>query len=209
MGAEESMSESTYRHGKPPAQAAIDVFLCHVPVNAERIAMYSRVRAYWLQQPVRLTTLTPDKLGCSARDFQRLRRAYADRKSTSSIYLLSDDDCLPISPSEWRKGLDALIHNRDFGILSALPTNAKINSWKPERYTPVYSSSVMEHHSVGGLRFCRARLLGKWPALTGSGYDSEHCAALRSLTPPWRVGYATDCRIEHLGEGKSIVWKTS
>lgn len=66
---------------------------------------------------------------------------------------------------------------------------------------------VMEHISVGGIRFCRKGLIEKWPPRDAEcmGYDLIHSDALRDVG--YRVGYLQHVRMEHLGEGKTELWR--
>lgn len=131
--------------------------------------------------------------------FQAARREFADRQSRSEFYVVADDDCLP-DPGILA-GILVLQKYPTFRILSAWPQNAKVNPWRPEDYEPITDLVVMEHVSVGGIRFCRRPVLQVWPELRGSHYDADQCEAIRGENG--RVGYLKHIKMTHLGEGCS------
>lgn len=157
----------------------------------------------WRRENVKIVHLTPDSLDCSPREFQRARRIVAEDLA-SGPYVLADSDCLllksPVEPL-----LDLMARYPEFSIVSLMPSNATINPWTPENYIPVLTEELMEHVSVGGIRFCRKGALKDWPQAYGKGYDAIHCEVLRKAG--FRVGYARNVTMNHLGEGFSTVWR--
>lgn len=143
--------------------------------------------------------------GYDVPDFQRTRRMDADKLAPTDIYVLTDDDMLPIGEDFIARGVALMQKYPGFGMLSALPTNAMIQFWNPENHKPLVNDEVMEHYSVGGLRFCRRGIVKKWPVQNGKGYDADHCAAIRDAG--YSVGYMRDVRANHLGEGFSTIWQ--
>lgn len=91
-----------------------------------------------------------------------------------------------------------------FAIISLTPSNATINPWTPEGYTPTLADDIMEHFSVGGIRLCRKGVVRDWPMQDGRGYDALHARAIRKAG--YRVGLAREFKYNHLGEGYSTVW---
>lgn len=67
---------------------------------------------------------------------------------------------------------------------------------------------VMEHVSIGGIRFVRRGCMKEWPPMVewNHGYDGVQAEALRERG--WRVGFVRDIKFEHLGVGESTVWVT-
>ena len=129
---------------------------------------------------------------------QRQRRIEADERSVSDLYIVADDDCLPI-------GLDfipCVLHlAREFpayGIFSPEMVREKRSR------TTTGTSQVFRWRGVGGLRICRKGIIKDWPDQTRKGYDDEHCEAIHEL--------GLDCGImrhvyfNHLGEGWSKLW---
>lgn len=181
-----------------------DVFFCTVePMGARTIRGQIRdlCRTVW-------TTRVQDsrlrwQYGLDIPNFQVARRINADHLAEGSVYVMTDDDMMPMSADIISRGLELMEKYPEFSMLSAMPASATIHPWA-EGYL---CDDVMEHVSVGGLRFCRKGILHKWPEFTGPGYDREHCEAIREAG--YRVGYMRDVKANHLGEGKmfSTVWQ--
>jgi hypothetical protein len=185
----------------------IDCFFCTAPQSEERQQMAERVWSFWQPIPwVRLRRVTPELLGCELKDFNRLRREFAEREATTPEYILTDDDCLPESDRDILKGVRILEEHENFGMLSAWPKNATINRWTPENWQPYEDAQVMEVNDVGGLRFIRSGVIQfPFPESNGVGYDRTQSIAMRRRG--YRVGYLKSIKMEHLGEGRSEVWQ--
>ncbi len=194
----------------------IDIFACTIePFGSRTMRGHMRdiCRLAWINQPGgHLFWFESNGRG----PFQIRRRIDAEEKSASDIYILTDDDMLPMSKTIISDGLALMAKYPEFGILSAFPASASIHPWMPEKYEweaaaqrgmarfPIVNDDVMEHVSVGGLRFCRKGIVQKWPDFTGPGYDKEHCEAIR--VAGYRVGYMLNVKANHLGEGFSTTW---
>lgn len=196
----------------------LDCFISLNPINELRYGMAIASIAQWRTQPVSIFLLIPsgfntyfwnDGWGKFPQirvrgEFQVERRRVADQLG-SSLYILADDDCLFLG--DVKKACELMESYTEFAILSAMPTNHNINFWMPEAYDPSLDGEVMEHVSVGGIRFCRKNSLKCWPPLIGLGYDMAQCTALRREGK--RVGYMRNQKMNHLGEGASTVWTHS
>ena len=198
----------------------MDVFVCCSITDDRRFDMARRVVERWLSlkvEPIILhrkgTRIAKEwidlpvvMVDVDAKDFQRQRRMITDAVSTTGIYVCADDDCLPLDNLNGLRQAETILRQHsDFAILSALPSKANIVPWTPESYQPFEDQYVMEHVSVGGIRFCRKGALKEWPPHDGNaGFDREHCAAIRAAGK--RVGYFRSHVMEHLGEGHSTVW---
>lgn len=182
----------------------VEVFFCSAPTSEKRRNIAELMSRIWHHYPVRFIRFTPEILGVSYRDFQMKRRFYAEETAKGHIYILTDDDCELISPNPIKSGMSTMGHNPHFGILSAWPNNCVIQRWSPEDYQPKETMQVMEHHSVGGIRFIRKGCLTHgWPEQTKISYDSEHCQAVRNSG--YRVGYFQHVRMNHWGEGETTL----
>lgn len=183
----------------------IEVFFCTMPLTEERQEISDRMLQWWGDQHVKLRVLTPKGIGSTEEEFNRKRRIYADTYAQEWAYILTDDDCELLSPKMIWAGIEDLSTYDEFGILSAMPQNATINYWTPKIYEPFNNHEIMEHVSVGGLRFVRAGCMTKgWPEAERKGYDQEHCQRLRECR--WRSGYSLKAKMFHHGEGKSTLW---
>jgi hypothetical protein len=184
----------------------MEVFFCSAPHSAHRAEIATQMRAIWSAlDGVKLVDLTPRILGCDHFSFQKLRRAAADVMAKNEFYILTDDDCEPIT--DFNIALGAIREHPEFAILSAWPENASIQRWTPEDYTPYEDLAVMEHHSTGGIRMTRrGSMIKGWPEQLHNGYDAEHCQWLRHSG--YRVGYSQHFRMIHHGEGKNECLKS-
>lgn len=181
-----------------------DVFFCSAPLSDEREEMAQRTIQAWLSIPnLRVHYLTPVSLGCSLEEFQRERRIHAEQEAKGDIYVVADDDCLPLGGGDYvERAIYTMRRYPQYAILSAWPLNAKINPW--EAATQPDTPDVMGHVSVGGIRFCRKGTLVGWPSQSGPGYDMQHCEAIRAIGS--HVGYFHTIHMRHLGEGLSEIW---
>lgn len=138
--------------------------------------------------------INPHVLFGEDREFQRDRRRIAESKARSQVYIVADDDCFPVF-SDVSEVLELHQSYPEFAILSALPSNCTIYPWAEGSW----DERVMEHVSVGGIRFCKRGKMKKWPEMTGTGYDAAQCEYLREHGH--KVGYALNVKMNHLGEG--------
>jgi hypothetical protein len=187
----------------------IELFFCtveEVGKHTVRSRMADLSLERWKKETsVRIEILTPSRLKCTALEFQSRRRIWADSVADGPFYIVADDDCLLGGPSTVDDAIGTMIRYPEFRILSLLPQNATINPWTPEGYVPFVDDDVMEHVSVGQVRFCRKGILKEWPWQSGMGYDTAQCAAIRREGK--RVGYFRNIKANHLGEGYSTVWR--
>ncbi len=183
----------------------IDVFFCTASTDPIRVAMAATCAERWMAEPgIRMAGLSPVRLGVSLRDFQRSRRMAAHQLAESEIYVLADDDCLLPDYPVIDLMLGLMARYPHYGMLAPLPSNAPIYEWTPEDYKTANTFEVMEHVSVGNIRFIRKGLRHPWPPMSGPGYDTEHSLMIRRAG--YRVGYARDITETHLGEGLSTIW---
>ena len=185
-----------------------DLFFCSVATTPLRSFMAETCLARWHLEPD--THLTELRDGGDPGGFQLKRRQLAADMADSPIYILADDDCLPEKPEPFvRDCLEILSHYPEFAVLSLWPSNSTLHSWKADDipgYTPTVTEDVLEHVSVGGIRFCRKDAFTDldWPPLQGKTYDSQEAQALRNAG--YRVGYFRNFYMNHLGRNYSQVW---
>lgn len=183
----------------------MDLFFCTLDEETPlRAAFAATCLERWRAETVCRWSITPSILNCTPFEFQRQRRIFAENLARGEIYILADGDCLLGPESPIPQALSLMAKYPDFGILSLMPENCTIVPWTPENYAPILTDEVMEHVSVGGIRFCRKGILGDWPAQNGPGYDGIHSEAIRKAG--FRVGYARNLLYNHLGERFSSVW---
>ena len=188
----------------------LEVFFCtmDMPNDEMREQMSNLCLRRWYREDVRVNVISPNTIGCRSDKFQLERRKFADLNALNPVYVLADDDCLitkDFDPAAITDAAKFYFNHHGFITISLMPSNANIVPWTPEGYSPFTDSAVMEHVSVGGVRFCRKGAIAEWPAQHGSGYDSTHGAVARNLG--FRVGYFHNYRMNHIGEGYSTVWR--
>jgi hypothetical protein len=156
--------------------------------------------SFWLQQKsFKVHIVTPELLDCPLSEFNLKRRIYADVMARTSVYVLTDDDCLPECSAV--EAHQVAVRHCDFGMLSLMPSNANIVPWAEATYD---DDEVMEHVDTGGCRFLRKGVVKEWPPSLRKGYDREHSEAIREAG--LRVGYFKELCQHHLGEGRSELW---
>lgn len=145
-------------------------------------------------------------------NFQKERRTYTDKTSKQcnvKYYVVADDDCLVDKEIDLVDCIRILDDHPSYAILSTMPDNEKINEWTPDLrdtgYSTANDSAVMEHVSVGGIRFCRTGYPKAWPPLKGKAYDGPHAEAIRRDN--MRVGFFRYINHHHLGKGLSTVYE--
>lgn len=181
----------------------VEVYFCYVPTNGTRSLMMQLCQENWrLRSGFEIKLLFPEN--AKVVDFQLERRKIADSDAKGSIYVVADDDCLPQAQPFVAEAIEIMERHPNFGMLSLWPDNEKINRWTPEDYAPYEDEDIMEHVSVGGIRFCRKGIIKQWPSQSQNGYDGQHGEAMRLAG--YRVGYLKHLTMTHLGKGRSTVW---
>ncbi len=181
----------------------MNVFVCHVPGSEQRAEWLQNVNSAWIM--VSGVSAVKTFYSSEPATFQIDRRKWAEQSHEGQFYILADDDCLPLIASV-DEALRILEAHPEFSILSLLPDNANIVDWTPEGYQTANDAEVMEHVSVGGVRFCRKMPFSAWPAMPDNGYrgyDAIHCQAIRDAG--FRVGYFRNLKMHHLGEGHTTL----
>lgn len=157
---------------------------------------------FWQQHYVTDTTIPILGIGHPSQ-MQRDRRIKADELARSEIYIVTDDDCMPIGADFIARGLAVMEAHPDFGILAAM------NYWNRNDSVPYtgrfIDADVWECHAVGGIRFCRKGIIKEWPESVNPGsYDCQHHEAL--VKAGYRTGYMRNVQMNHIGLGLSQHW---
>lgn len=146
--------------------------------------------AIYIGAPVYISLL-PDRFWITSKE-------YADRRAESPIYVVIDDDHLPIGKDWLEKGVAALAARPDFAMLSSWSVNGEV----PLNNASSYDEDVFEHFAIGTPYFCRRGSLGQLPDGPLESYDqvlSEHVKKIG------RIGFLRSVRHNHLGYGYSQV----
>lgn len=186
-----------------------DLFFCSVALDGLRERMAMTCWERWKSESeTRCTTLMPTLE--TNYDFQLQRRQMAADLAESDIYVVADDDCLPERPEPFVTNCRLLMERYpEFAVLSLWPSNSVLHPWKADDipgYEPVLDEAVLEHVSVGGIRFCRKEAFRDldWPEQELKSYDAQEAAALRKAG--FRVGYFRNFYMNHLGRHYSTIW---
>ena len=136
-------------------------------------------------------------VGLHADDFARRSRQVADEMARSPIYVVIDDDHLPIGKDWIHAGVEALERRPEYAMLSAWSINGEVHA-------PAGEDDVFDTVSSGTPCFVRkGTFAGPLPDGAAAQYDSilsTHLLATRG-----RLGFLRFVRYNHLGIGLSQV----
>jgi hypothetical protein len=102
---------------------------------------------------------------------ERERRYIAETIAKSPIYILADDDILPLQRESATVGTQILEKHPDFGkiCLFTIPDH-------PIKSEPGFGDRhIFEVHGCGGVRFIRKGIVERWAPIANEGYDAPHC----------------------------------
>lgn len=131
-------------------------------------------------------------------------KAYAEQKAKSDVYVVLDDDHLPIGADWVQAGKKAMEHHPDFACLSSWSINGEVPSKVGDEW-------VWEDTCTGTPYFIRKGILNpaKMPVGTLPSYDTTLSEHIRSQGH--KIGFLRQVRHNHLGYGFSQVipgwWK--
>lgn len=189
----------------------IDLFVMDTAKRSqERVAVESVAADWWVEcsrastHEFNLTHIQPRSVSAHL-DFAREARQKAFTCPGTDIFILTDNDILPFSAKHIDNGLQVLIDNPQFAILSLWPEPHTFRSIELDGREAINNEDILETYSVGAMRFCR-----KIPSLVApfdsrKGYDGVFCRHLwkeRGM----RVGYLKRSRAFHLGSHCTTLW---
>lgn len=131
---------------------------------------------------------------------ERERRVYAEEFATSDIYVLADDDILPLQKDFIASALAIMAENPTFGkiCLYTIPDHPQHERTPGNMLNP----EVFQVHGGGGVRFIRKGIVKRWEPIDkkkGEGYDAPHCREF--YRNGFKVGYFKNLTALHLGWG--------
>jgi hypothetical protein len=137
------------------------------------------------ESDVRVHMLIPN-----GRSFNTSRRAQAEERSRSPIYVVADDDCMPLGLNFIRRGLEMMAKYPEYAILS------------PSGLGHKDSEEVVEMTTPGGINFIRKGLL-----LIPDIAEYEDSAVGKQLRDKGlKCGRMTLLQMNHFGERLSVTW---
>lgn len=205
----------------------IDVFVkvwCDTPLRlglamavVERLKMFLNARLHVLcaKDTLHFAEWTEDKnfLWCDREKFWITTKAYAEQAAKSDIYVVIDDDHLPIGKDWLTAGFEALDRNPEHGMVC---------SWSVNGEVPVSPGvgDIWDSDSIGCPYFVRKGILsenrrtpeyslmlgdpqGRLPDGPLPNYDTILTKHIQSLG--WKAGFLRNVRHNHLGMSFSQV----
>lgn len=120
----------------------------------------------------------------------------AERLAKSDIYVVADDDCLPIRKAFVTRGVQTMERYPQFGILAA----ANITDGEP-----FASDEPVERHAVGGVAFVRRGILADFSECVPEQVDGTICDEFKRRG--YKCGVMPFVEFNHLGAYYSISTK--
>jgi hypothetical protein len=175
----------------------IDVFLCTYAKDPIRKGMFDSVRARWEQMGCDLTILDGVALGFEGKEFQGIRRQIAEDNAEGEIYILAEDDCMPLGKGFIEHGLHLMGTYRDYAVISPTVLNGVYEGpqYKPE-------GDLIRANGGGGINFTRH---GYIPTKIEGFFDEAMQGEWLSKRG-WKSGYALELKMNHLGAHLSTLW---
>lgn len=184
----------------------IDAFLSTCGNEPLRLGLATATFAYFsLREDINLTVirnkdawLAPAdrpclSLGLDRENFQRERRKQADICATTSIYLMLDDDVLPMQESFIEQGLEIMERHPKFAVIGLRERGVQYLTENGET-----DDEVEERSEAGGIYFIRRGLITNWPRIMAdNNYDFLQAEAARIAG--WKVGIFRNLTFNHLG----------
>jgi len=128
----------------------------------------------------------------------------AERLSRSSIYVVSDNDCLILGENFVQQGLDIMARHPDYGLLAA---TSICDGYFANGYPREGLAEVVPRHAVGGVAFVRKGILTEFKPCDVTQVDETICHEMK--LKGYKTGSMPGLRFNHIGAGYSItnpVW---
>lgn len=169
------------------------VFFCTCAKESDPIRWHLAQACLWRwKMEAEPIVLTPELLNCSRTEFMGEQFRYAEENG-SELYIVADDDCMPIGKDFIERGMNILKANPEYANLAA-----------SVHYVPADAPEVFASNGGGGARFVRRGMI-EVPKNRPRVYDD--CALSADLKARgWLTGYMRDVHINHLGHKLSTVW---
>lgn len=165
----------------------------------ERLKMFDNARLHILcaRDTLHLADWQDKRfLWCDKEKFWITTKAYAEQEAKSDIYVVIDDDHLPIGSDWLSKGCEVLGRHPEYGMLSSWSVNGEV----PEKG----EGEVWPEASIGCPYFIRKDILGKaLPDGELRNYDT--ILTQHIMSKGWKTGFLRNVRHNHLGMEHSQV----
>lgn len=130
-------------------------------------------------------------------NFHIASKRVAEDKSIGPIYIIADDDCLPLGNKFVERGLRIINSHPEYGILTA--TSVCDGPYPGDNKN---LPDVVDMHAVGGIAFVRKGILKEFKDCEPSHIDGMICDEMNSNG--FKTGIMPHLRFNHLGFGWSI-----
>lgn len=124
-------------------------------------------------------------------------KRHAEQHATTDIYIVADDDCMPLGKDFVATGCATLRDNLAFGLLSAASV-IEHHFYTEDTLSP----NIVAAHSVGGVAFVRKGILTEFRACPPNQTDDSICSEI--VRKGYRTGFMPHVQINHLGYGYSL-----
>ena len=162
-----------------------------------RFFLASAVVERWRLEPgINLHIVHSVSFLVSPKDFQGYRRGYAEDVAVSDPYVLAEDDCMPLGNNFVQRGVDILMRNPAYAVLSPTVLNGV---YKGPAYTE--DGELIMANSAGGINFTR-----KGRVKAPQTFWDEMDQAQQLKADGWLSGYMPGLKMNHLGAGLSTIW---
>jgi hypothetical protein len=173
----------------------VDVFLRDYAPTPLRAKIAEVTRYAWNTHPfanlIVIGPRNPEKYHIEAKQI-------AEELAHTPIYVVSDNDVLPIGKDFLSRGVAILEAHPDYGILSATSIS---DGHYPARVLDS-AAEVEQMHSVGGIVFVRKGILTEFNDCRPDEVDDVICSEMNRKG--YRTGVMPSVRFNHLGCGYSI-----
>lgn len=146
---------------------------------------------------IRLTTIVAGA-DIPEKNFHIVSKSCAERYAATSIYIVADDDCLPIGVDFVERGLALMEAWPKFGLISA----TSICDGHYPAGAGAALTDVVEEWSAGGVAFVRRGILTKFPPCTPDQVDETICNEIRRYG--YKTGVMPEVSFNHLGAHYSV-----
>ena len=167
----------------------------------------STIARWLMQKDINLTLLCAgaiiriegaESVLLSEEKFHMNSKREAERRAHMPIYVIADDDCLPLGSNFIHRGATILNEQEDYGLVSA--TSICDGPYPEGRGGQ--TADIEEMHSVGGICFVRKGLLSQFHDLGADRVDESICSEVKRLG--YKTGVLTRVRMNHIGSGFSL-----
>lgn len=153
-------------------------------------------------QPMHSCVMMPEK------NFHIESKREAERRATTPIYVIADDDALPLGKNFIEQGVKTLARFADYGLVGATSiSDGQYPAGKTFRYGEPQISDVEKTESAGGIVFVRRGVINpdELPNCDADQVDETVCTHVRKRG--FKVGLLPHVRFNHLGSGFSVTSK--